>query len=243
MTLPVNELLAASPFGRALSEAARALLAERAILRRYRPRQILFRAGETPAGIHLVVEGRVRVVREVDGHRHVLHVEGAGGTLGEIPVFAGGTCPATAVAMLATGCLLLPRTAIAAAVTAHPALALDLLARLAGRVRELVDRLDALRFAPVSTRVARYLARHMEQCRGDWIVALPMTQEELAEELGTVREVLVRELRALRAKHILVAAGRGRVRACDPVRLQAIALGAGARDSLPASGSKSGRTA
>lgn len=215
--------LASLPFGEGLPSGALRLLAERAVERRYRARQTLFRAGEAPAGVHLVLDGRVRVVREVAGRRQVLHVEEAGGTLGEVPLFSGGTYPATAIAAAPTRCLLLSRELIAAAIAANPELALRLLDRLARRVRELVERIDALRFAPVSVRLARELARRMRPIGSDWLVLLPVTQEQFAEEIGTVREVLVRELRSLRESGIIAGRGGSRLQVLDPVRLRSMA--------------------
>jgi biotin operon repressor len=49
-----------------------------------------------------------------------------------------------------------------------------------------------------------------------------MTQHALAEELGTVREVVARELRQLRREGVLVGVGRSRYRAPDLDRLRAL---------------------
>jgi hypothetical protein len=46
-----------------------------------------------------------------------------------------------------------------------------------------------------------------------------MTQQALAEELGTVREVVVRELRRLKKEQLLVPAAAGRFRIPDPAAL------------------------
>jgi len=48
-----------------------------------------------------------------------------------------------------------------------------------------------------------------------------MTQQQLAEELGTVREVVVRELQALRAAGLVRALGSGRFEIVDATALRA----------------------
>ena len=58
---------------------------------------------------------------------------------------------------------------------------------------------------------------------GSGAFTLGATQAEVAEELGTVREVVVKELRALRAAGVLRSAGRGRVEVADAARLREIA--------------------
>jgi CRP/FNR family transcriptional regulator len=221
-------VLASIPLFADLGPAALDALARHAVERHARRGEALFHAGDAAAGIYVVLDGAVRVVRD-DGHRRiVLHVERAGGTLGEIPTFAGGPFPATAIADEPTRYVILGAAAIAAAVTANPALALRLLERLARRSAELVARLDRIAFANVGARLARYLVVRMETRRGrdtpgPIVVSLGLTQTQVAEELGTVREVLVRELRALRDRGIVRALPGGRLEIVDPVLLRSLA--------------------
>lgn len=192
----------------ALSPLALRELAARGLERRYAPRQVLFRAGRPSPGMFLVLEGRVRVVRDRADRRQVVHTEGPGATLAEVPLFDGGVLPATAVATLPTRCLVFSREAIAAAIGQDPRLALLLLAQLSRRVRHLVARLDRLSFASVRARLADFLLQRAGEASGG-PVTLEGTQTDLAQELGTVREVLVRELRHLRSHGLIRARGRG----------------------------------
>ncbi len=186
-----------------------AALARHAVERAFAPGEVLFLAGAEPRGLHVVLEGRVRVVRARGDRQHVVHTEGPGGTLGEVPLFAGGTYPATAVAVEPTRCAVLSREALRAAVAAAPAVAFLLLERLATRVRGLVARLDRVALQSATGRLAAYvLERPLDRTgRG---VSLGMTQGALAEELGTVREIVVRGLRALVRRGALRALGGGR---------------------------------
>ena len=194
-----------------ISDAARRELAARTVRRIYEADETLFRAGTAARGLYVIVSGRVRVVRDTGGRRHVLHEEGLGGTLGEVPLFEGGGYPATAVAAERTTCLVVGREAIGAAMRADPELAWRLLARLAVRVRTLVDRVDSLAARSVPQRLAAFLvARGGAAGRGGGVVTLGGTQQEVAEELGTVREVVVRAVRALCRAGAIEPLGRGR---------------------------------
>src|SRR3954465_14906841 len=86
----------------ALSETALRRLAQAATERRYAAGATLYRAGDPPDALYLVLDGSVRVVR--GARPQLLHTEGPGGVLGEIPVFGGGPYPATAVATAPTRC-------------------------------------------------------------------------------------------------------------------------------------------
>jgi CRP/FNR family transcriptional regulator, dissimilatory nitrate respiration regulator len=218
--MPVDPgLLAALPPFRDVEPAIIAALAARAVEHRFEADAILFTAGATPPGMYVVLAGQVRVVRGSSGRQHVIHTEGPGGTLGEVPLFAGGTLPATAIAVEPSRCALLTREALLHAIAAEPRVALVLLGRLAARVRELVRRLDDRSTRGVTARLAEFLLARPRQPHPDR-VSLGMTQVALAEELGTVREVVVRSLLALRRRGAIAPLGGGRYEITDREELQ-----------------------
>jgi CRP-like cAMP-binding protein len=215
-----HDRLKAVSFFTAFPRSALRIIADRAIERRFATGDILFRAGEMAAGLLVVLEGKVRVVRKAGDRAQVVHVERVGGTLGEVPVFSGGGYPATAFAAEPTVCALIGRDVLLAAVKSNPETAFVLLERLGQRVRELVERLDRTALRPVSARLAEYLIARAD-ARHRAVIAIGMTQQQLAEELGTVREVIVRELHALRASGLLRALGGGRFEIVDATALRA----------------------
>jgi CRP/FNR family cyclic AMP-dependent transcriptional regulator len=89
-----------------------------------------------------------------------------------------------------------------------------LLRRLASRTREVIGRLDRLVHLTVARRLARHLVERAEATRRRE-VSLGMTQVALAEELGTVKEIVVRELRALARRGLVAPLGRGRYLVAD----------------------------
>jgi len=212
------ERIASLPLFRGLRADSLALLASRALERSYASGETLFREGETPWGIFVVLEGRVRVVRGQGGRHVVVHTEGAGGTLAEIPFFAGGSLPGTAIAAEPTVCVIFPRDALRATIEANPDVAFALLGRLAARVRELIGRLDQVSSSSVAARLAAFLLRRSGE-RASLTFSLGMTQAQLAEELGTVREVIVRELRELRRAALIRPSRGGGVELLDVDRL------------------------
>lgn len=197
---------------RSLSDAALIVLETRAKPRAYAPGDTLFREGDAAHGIFVVLGGEVRVVRSSRGRRYVLHSERRGGTLGEAPVFDCGPYPVTAVAATAVEALYLDRASLERAIRSNSEIGIFFLGRLGGRVRILLDRVDRLAMAHVSTRLAAYLLEQSERT-GNPVIAI--TQGSLAEELGTVREVVVRTMRVLRERGIIRTAARGRIEVTD----------------------------
>lgn len=156
------------------------------------------------------------------GRSVVVHREGAGGILGELPLFDGGPYPATAEVTEPSRVVLLPRAALLRSVVEDPALAAFFHQRLAKRLREVIGRLDAMATRSVAHRLARHL-RARDGARATGLVSLGMRQEDLAEELGTTREVIVRELRRLCKTGILQALGAGRYVIVDSDSLRELA--------------------
>lgn len=208
--IPVGVLAPIGPF-KDLPNEVIAMLAGYALDVAVDTDAILFLAGTVPRGWYVVLHGRVRVVRGRGARQHVIHTEVAGGTMGEVPLFAGGTHPATAVAAEPTRCALFTRPALRAAMAEHEAVSLMLLRRLALRTRLLVERLDDRSSRSVQARLIEFLLERpiVGTAR---TISLGMTQQALAEELGTVREVVSRELRSLCRKGLIEAAGGGRYR-------------------------------
>ncbi len=188
-----------------------AALASRGTEVRFSANEIVFLTGSRPRGWFIVLEGEVRVVRGSRGRQHVVHTEGVGGTLAEVPLVEGGTHPATAIATTATRCALFTRDALESAIAEQPRIAFLLSRRLAARVRHLVDRLDERSARSVDARLVDFLVTRA-QPTGASSISLGMTQQALAEELGTVREVVARKLRRLCQLGLLERAGGGRYR-------------------------------
>jgi CRP-like cAMP-binding protein len=105
----------------------------------------------------------------------------------------------------------------------NPGLAEALLRRLASRTREIIVRLDSLAHQSVLRRLAGHIARRAaEPATREGPISLGMTQVALAEELGTVKEVIVRELRTLRRLRLIEPMGRGLYRVIDLPALRAL---------------------
>jgi CRP/FNR family transcriptional regulator, cyclic AMP receptor protein len=202
-----------------LDAVARADVARRIRACEFRPGEHIAYEGEQPAGVFFVMRGRVRLSRTApDGREQVLAMVGAGENFNAVPVFDERPNPATARAMSPVRCLLLPQDALPGLVRRHPGLALAALREMAGQLRDLVVLVEDLAFRSVRERLARQLLH--EAAEG----AAELTQQELAERTGTVREIAGRALRQL-AQEGLVRLARGRVVVLDRVGLARIVDG------------------
>lgn len=197
-------------------------LATLAVERHYASDQVLYTTGSEPAGLLVILEGSVRVIRGRNGRHQLVHEEKAGGALGEVPVFGGGGYPATAIAAEPTRCALLSTAALWRIIRDDRDIGLVFLQRLAQRTRGLVELVDRLSAQDVNGRLAAVILHRCEGAGANEFV-LGRSQTEVAEELGTVREVLVRALRQLREAGLIQALGKGRYRAVDRAGLRRLA--------------------
>jgi CRP-like cAMP-binding protein len=216
-----------------LNPAGRVALLEHSVERHFATGEILWSVGDRSAGITLVLEGRIRIIRGSGGRQLVIHSGEPGTTLGEVPFFTGGRYPATAIAAEPTRCLFLPEAAVRRAIEVDPALAFFFLKRLSHRIENLVEKVDRLTVSSVQTRLAHFIlqryqatidsSRSRSKSGKGAVFSLGMTQTALGEELGTVREVVVRALRALRQSGAIESVGDGKYRVMNASILETLA--------------------
>jgi len=129
--------------------------------------------------------------------------------LGEIPVFGGERFPATATALEPTQCCHIPIPVVERLLGEEPSFARFALRRMAARAHSLLHRIDELTASTVTARLAAFVAaRAAQDAAPDF--SLGMTQGELATELGTAREVIVRGIAQLVDAGAIARTGRSR---------------------------------
>ena len=176
--------------------------------------------GETAAHLELVVTGLVRAyVSSPDGRTMTVRYCRTGALLGVATLYAGDANRPFAVQALSGSKLLRLDPEIVHAVAGRDMrVAQALLTETSERVLSFVAEMSGNAFASVRQRLARHLLDlASERRRGPDLVA-PLTQQELADAVGTAREVVVRVLRELRAEGV-VETGRHGITIRDPEAL------------------------
>jgi CRP-like cAMP-binding protein len=208
----VSALKKTALFG-GLDESELSALAERAIEQRLVPGELLFVAGEEARGLYVIVEGAVRAFREsLDGREQVIHVERAGATIAEVPMFDDGTYPSTVAAEEDSLILFIDKRDVRKLCLRHPNIALATLKLLATRLRRCAELVESLSLHEVDERLARLLldeARARGRRSGKEVVfELVLTNQQIAARIGTVREVVSRALSRLQQNELIVVNGR-----------------------------------
>jgi CRP/FNR family transcriptional regulator len=207
------ETLAKVPIFSGLAENELAFLMQRAVPRHYAAGEIVFSEGEPCSGLYVVEAGHVRIFKSSSGGReHVLSVDGPGSSVAELPVFDGGNYPASVAAVDEATLLFISKQDFQALCLAHPQVSLKVLRVVGARLRRLVGIIEELSFATVRHRLASFLLRHAERegrRTNDGIeIELPSSNQEFAAQIGTVRELVSRNLSRLQAEGIIDIDGR-----------------------------------
>jgi CRP-like cAMP-binding protein len=197
--LPKAAVLSQIALFAALTEAEMQVVAQRAVEKRFAADEMLFWEGEPCTGVFLIVQGSVKIFRTSPAGREVvLAIEAAPSSVAELPLFDGGPYPASVRAVEPVVSLFLNKHDFQQICRQNPDVALKVLAVVGQRLRHLVGLVEAMTFGSVTQRLA-HLLLDMARTAGSETFDLPMTQQELASRLGTVREVVSRNLARFRS--------------------------------------------
>ena len=196
-----------------LTEPELSFLVQRTVAKSYSAGETIFSEDEPCAGMYIVQSGHIRIFKSSAGGREqVLSVDGPGSSVAELPVFDGGSYPASAVALENATLLFISKRDFQALCLTHPQVALKVLRVVGGRLRRLVGIIEELSFTTVRHRLAAFLVRLAEasgtHTRDGILVTVPVSNQELASQIGTVRELVSRNLSHFQSKGLLKIDGR-----------------------------------
>jgi len=188
-------LLRAFPLFAELPDAVIQALGKMAITREYAAGTIIQLEDDPAEATYIVLRGQVKIIRSSPtGREQVLFVASPGQNINLVPVLDNGTNPATVQALTSCAMLSFPCEPLRGLIRREPALAVAMLTDLASRQRRLVGLIDELALHTVQGRLASLLLSRAEAAeRG--IPVPPMTQADMANHLGTVREMISRTLK------------------------------------------------
>jgi CRP/FNR family cyclic AMP-dependent transcriptional regulator len=213
--------IAASTLG-SLPREVIAELTDGATRLRIPARSTVHHEGEDSPHLDLVLAGLIRVqVSAADGRMMTVRYCRSGALLGVATLYAEVSRPFGIQALSDSQLLSLRPAVVRGWADRDPRVARALLTETSERVMSFVAEFSGHAFANVRQRIARHLLDlASDQRRSDELLA-PISQQELAEGVGTAREVVVRVLRELREEGA-VETGRGGIVIRDPERLSGI---------------------
>ncbi len=163
--------------------------------------------------MYVVESGHVRIFKSAsNGREQVLSIDGPGSSVAELPVFDGGNYPASVASVDNCVLLFVSKQDFQALCLAHPQVALKVLRVVGARLRRLVGIIEELSFTTVRHRLAAFLIRlarkEGKRTSAGIELLLPVSNQELGAQIGTVRELVSRNLSRLQARGLIQMEGR-----------------------------------
>jgi CRP-like cAMP-binding protein len=198
-----------------LADADREYLLARGVRRRFRANDVVLMEGDPSDHVHVLVSGWVRVSAVVEDGREVLFgLRGPGEVLGDLAAVTGRPRSASVRAIEPCTVYQLTGAQFVAVLRARPEVAIATIKTVAVRLRHAESaRVDSAAL-DVTRRVAVHLVRLAEEhgtpVPEGVVIDAPLSQADIAAQIGAARRTVARALRVLREKGI-IETGRRRI--------------------------------
>jgi CRP-like cAMP-binding protein len=212
--VPIDqEVIRKAPLFTALDDAAAASLLANMVSVKISKGSVLFAEGDEGDQLYVIAEGKLKLgTSSGDGRENLLSILGPGEMFGELSLFDPGPRTSTATAVTDAKLLSLGQEMLLPWLVENPKVSLQLLARLAQRLRRTNEAVGDLVFSDVPGRVAKALIdlgeRFGKKTDEGLFVHHDLTQEELAQLVGASRETVNKALADFAGRNWLKLDGR-----------------------------------
>lgn len=166
--------------------------------------KLLFLQGDPADNFFVILDGWIKLFRSSpDGNESVIAVLPRGEPFAEAAAFEEATYPVSAATVERCRLLVIPASHFIEKVVADGRLAVQMMAALSRRLRQLVNQVEDLSLKSSVERVASYISNLCPEGDGPATCHLPLDKALIARHLGMQPETLSRSLARLRALGIL----------------------------------------
>lgn len=196
-----------------LDEQELSELSSKAVTRQFPGHTMIINEGDISDSLYIILSGGVKVfLSNEDGKEVTLNSQGPGDYFGEMALLDSAPRSASVITTEKSKLSILSRADVEAFLKQHPEAMLKILRRSIGRLRALTDTVGSLAMLDVYGRVARLLLQLAEDDGDQAMIRADLTQQDIANRIGSSREMVSRILKDLRAggyievrdKHIII---------------------------------------
>jgi len=180
-----------------LTEATLRSIAASGVVRSYPRNVVLINEGDQGDSLFIVVSGKVKVyASNAAGKEVVIDFHGPGEYVGEMSL-DGAPRSASVITVEPTTCAVVSRAQFREFILAHPDFALHLIEKLIHRARLATDNVKSLALSDVYGRLVRLLNALVVDQDGRQVVPEKLTQQDIAERVGSSRDMISRLMKDL----------------------------------------------
>jgi CRP/FNR family cyclic AMP-dependent transcriptional regulator len=146
--------------------------------------------GDETDSLYIVLKGRANALRsDESGRQFIVNRFGPFDYFGEMSIFDSNARCATVITREKCTLMVLPRKAFLEFAARHPGIYKNLIKALLEKLRKATQQIEQLAFLDVYGRLARFL---IENQNADGVIEEKLTQQELADMVGSSRETVNR---------------------------------------------------
>ena len=190
--MTLAKVLGAVPLFSGLTEEQLEYVAKHLKRRSYAEREVIVRRDSPGDSLFILTAGKAKCAYLDSEDETIIAIYRPGDFFGELSVLDGEERSADVVALESTEVLVLSATDFHACLHAVPAIAVELLKQLAGRLRRATSWIRSLSSQDVYGRIASQLLHlsqtHGTDIEGGRLIGLRLTQNDMASLVGASRE-------------------------------------------------------
>lgn len=210
-----------------LSPRTQRRIVEKAVLAEYPIKVDLYRQGDPPSPLFMLLSGRVKLYRQSKDKCQILALPVPGESLGAESLSTGAVSPYTATVLSPVRAVCIPPDVLQVLLDEHPDFQEVFLRLITERLKQFVTLVHDLAFRDVTSRLAMVLLARAEiegQSHDDGIIMdRLLSQQEFADMVGTAREVVYRTFKRFEGENV-IRTTRETILICDLDKLRTIAL-------------------
>ena len=174
-------------------------LTAHAVTRTFRKNTIVINEGDAGDSMYVVLSGQLKAfLSDDEGKQIVINTMGPGEYFGEMSLFDDTQRSASVITTEPTQLSIILKADFDACLTCHPEIAHHVIKELINRLRISNENVRSLALMDVYGRVARLLLQVAEVVDGKLVVKEKLTQQDIADRVGSSREMISRILKDLR---------------------------------------------
>lgn len=187
-------------------------LAAKAKAVKYPKQAVIISEGDETRSLYIILSGKVRVFTSDDKNKEVtLLVQEAGSHFGELALLSDEPRSASVQTLEATSCAVISKTDFLHWLEANPDVAIALLGVLSEKIRYLTEKVKQMALSNVYERTIKALQGIAEPQGDKLIIHNRPTQQELANMVGSSREMINKIMKELTKGGYIVLTDEGMI--------------------------------
>ena len=177
-------------------------------IKKYKKKTVIINKGEQAEGLYIILSGKVEIyVSDDAGKEVVLNVQGPGEHFGELALLGGMERTASVETLEDSSFMIITKDVFTNFLHSNPKIPLNLIRGLVERVTALSENVSNLALLDTYGRLARLLIDSSREENGR-LITEDLTQQDIANRIGSSREMVNRILKDLRQGEYISIEGK-----------------------------------